>query len=257
MKELFDKLIGNGWLTKEEAQNFYDNPDIIECMEKSTSPVKSNIFNALNLVPLNSFKVLILGKDPYPNPKDAQGLAFSSMDKSTPDSLKNIFKSLDKTYGSNLFEKADNDLTSWAKQGVLLLNTGLTYQKIDSDGMDKKEKLSAQNKTQNRHMKIWRPFIKLIIKKILSIKDRPTVYMLWGNDAHNVVFSEIKNKDFKSHLHERGAFIIPDTQTMILQCAHPSPLSVNRGGDFLEMAPEYFKDCDEHLKTDRINWTKL
>jgi len=256
MKDLFSKLVDNGWLTEDEADNFLNNQDMIECMEKSTSPSQDNIFNALNLVPLKSVNVVILGKDPYPNPKDAHGLAFSSLDDSTPDSLKNIFKSLDETYGSELFKNAKNDLTNWAKQGVLLLNTGLTYQKINAENLDKKEKNSLQTRVQNKHMKIWKPFVKLIISRILSVKDKPIVFMLWGNDAHNIVFANINDKNFKENLHKRGSFTIPDTQIMVLQCAHPSPLSVNSGGDFMEMAPIYFKECDKHLNKS-INWINL
>ena len=202
MKELFKPLIDNEWITEDEAEKFLDDKDIIDCMEKTTSPCRNNIFNALNLVPFKSVKVLILGKDPYPNPKDAHGLAFSSLDKSTPDSLKNIFKALDLAYDSDLFDRGENNLINWAKQGVLLLNTGLTYQKVDADGLDKKEKNSMQTRTQNRHMKVWKPFIKLIITKILSVKDRPIVLMLWGNDAHNIVFANIKDKDFKEYNHK-------------------------------------------------------
>ena len=249
----FEILVKNGWLTQAEAESFSNNEDMQAAIENCTSPQKENIFRALKEVPLNSVRVFILGKDPYPNPKDAHGLAFSSDNTKTPESLKNIFKAIDKAYGSDLFQKAHNNLTSWVNQGVLLLNTGLTFQKVDGD-------ISLQNKVQRQHMKVWKPFVKLVINKILSIKDKPVVMMLWGNDAHDIVFKNIKDKEFQKYNHDRGLgvnVIIPGTKIMLLQCSHPSPLTVNRGGDFPEVAPNHFKKCDEFLGKDKIKWTNL
>lgn len=257
MTNMFEKLVENGWLTEFEAAEFSNNQKISDCMKNCTSPSQSNIFNALIKVPFDSIKVLILGKDPYPNPKDAHGLAFSSLDKSTPDSLKNIFRAIDKTYGSHLFEEGNNDLSAWAESGVLLLNTGLTFQKVDCPELDLKEKKLLQAKMQLNHMRVWKPFVKLIIKKILTIKNRPIVLMLWGNDAHNIVFGNIKNTDFKKYIHDRGVNIIPDTQIMVLQCSHPSPIAVNLGGDFPDIAPSQFKSCDKHLGEYKVIWTEL
>lgn len=257
IEEEFETLVKNGWLTKDEAAKFISDKNITDCIEECTSPAKENIFRALKAVPLSGLNVLILGKDPYPNPKDAHGLAFSSDNPTTPDSLKNIFKAIDSAYGSTLFETAKNNLTSWVNEGVLLLNTGLTYSKITNDSLDKKERDLLQARKQNFHMKIWKPFIKIIIQKILSIKNKPIVLMLWGNDAHNIVFSNIKNKEFREYAHTRDAVIIPDTQIMLLQTSHPSPLSVNRGGDFPITAPVHFKECNKHLKDKKIHWEKV
>lgn len=255
IKKEFNYLVENKWLTSDEAKEFMSDEKIVECMELSTSPLKQNIFRALKLVSKDSVKVVILGKDPYPNPKDAHGLAFSSLNTTTPDSLKNIFKSIDCAYGSHLFENGKNDLSKWAKEGVLLLNTGLTYQRIE--GGDKKERDLAQARIQNANMKVWKPFVKLIIKRILEIKNRPIVMLLWGNDAHNIVFSNIDNKEFQKMLHSREAVIIPNTSIMLLQTSHPSPLSVNRGGDFPTTAPEHFKICNKHLGKEKINWCEV
>lgn len=257
MKEMFNKLIDNGWLSQAEAEMFSKDKNVIECMKNCTSPTAENIFNALIKVPLDKVKVLLLGKDPYPDPKDAHGLAFSSLDNVTPESLKNIFKAIDKNYNSTLYENKKNDLTSWAKQGVLLLNTGLTFQKIDAPNLSLKDRKNLQTRVQTSHMRTWKPFVKLVIKKILGIKNRPVVLMLWGNDAHNIVFGNIKNKEFKDYLHKREASIIPNTQIMVLQCSHPSPLAVNLGGDFPEIAPEHFLLCDKHLGNNKIDWTEL
>ena len=252
IKKEFDYLIKNKWLSPDEAKLFMADRNLVECMELSTSPIKHNIFNALKLVSKDNVRVVILGKDPYPNPKDAHGLAFSSLNTSTPDSLKNIFKAIDSAYGSHLFERANNNLTNWAKNGVLLLNTGLTYQRIE--GEDKKERDRMQAQVQNTNMKVWKPFVKLIIKRILEIKDRRVVMLLWGNDAHNIVFGNIDNKDFKENAHLRDAVIVPDTSIMLLQSSHPSPLSVNRGGDFPTTAPEHFRICNDYLGQDKVNW---
>lgn len=257
LKEQFKILIKNGWLTEDEAKSFGNNQDMTECIETCTSPSKENIFRALKSVSLNDVKVIILGKDPYPNPKDAHGLAFSSDNTKTPDSLKNIFKAIDKAFGSFLFNKAKNNLTNWVNDGVLLLNTGLTYAKVQDDSLDKKSKDLLQAKIQNKHMKIWKPFIKAIIKKVLSVKDRPIVMMLWGNDAHNIVFSNIEDKEFKEKAHLRNCIIVPNTKIMLLQTSHPSPLSVNRGGDFPTTAPQHFIECNKHLGADKINWTNV
>lgn len=257
IEEEFKTLVKNGWLSESEAANYQADTNIISAMNSCTSPQKQNIFHALKRVSYDSIKVLILGKDPYPNPKDAHGLAFSSLDKGTPDSLKNIFKALDSKYNSNLFNDARNDLTHWAEEGVLLLNTGLTFQKISDDSLTTKEKNSVQQSTQRKHMKVWKPFIKTIIKRVLSIKTRPISLILWGNDAHDIVFDNITDKDFQKYRHSRNPIIIPDTQIMILQTSHPSPLSVNRGGDFLTTAPSHFEQCDKHLGVQKIHWTQL
>lgn len=257
LEKEFEILIKNGWLTNEEAQVFITDENINQCINECTSPTKEKVFRALKEVPLDKVKVLILGKDPYPNPKDAHGLAFSSDNLKTPDSLKNIFKAIDSAYGSNLFDKAQNNLTNWVKEGVLLLNTGLTYSRICDETLTKKERDLMQCRVQNMNMRTWKGFIKLIMGKILSIKDRPVAMMLWGNEAHDIIFSNIKNKEFKEFLHNREAVIVPDTKIMLLQTSHPSPLSVNRGGDFPTTAPLHFKECDRHLGDGKINWVKI
>lgn len=257
LEKEFEILIRNGWLTESEAEQFIGDENIKKCLNECTSPTKDKVFRALKEVPLDRVRVLILGKDPYPNPKDAHGLAFSSDNLKTPDSLKNIFKAIDKAYGSNLFEKAQNNLTNWVNEGVLLLNTGLTYSKVCDETITKKELNSLQTRTQSRHMRTWKNFVKLIMQKILSIKEQPIVMMLWGNEAHDIVFSNINDKSFQEFVHVREAVIIPDTKIMLLQTSHPSPLSVNRGGDFPTTAPIHFKECDKHLGCNKIHWIKL
>ncbi len=139
----------------------------------------------------------------------------------------------------------------------MLLNTGLTFQKVDDKNSDKKEKDKLQAKIQKNHLKVWRPFIQKIIEKILSIKNRPVVMMLWGNSAHETVFKNIKSKEFLSALHDRNPHIVPDSSVMLLQTSHPSPLSVNRGGDFPIAMKQHLIECEKYLKEDKINWTNL
>ncbi len=244
----FEILIKNGWLDKSSAKKYLENKDITDAIKASTSPKCENIFNALKMVPLNKVRAVIIGKDPYPNPLHAHGLAFSSKNNVTPDSLKNIFKALDSVYGSNLFNQAKNDLTSWANQGVLLLNTSLTFKKTD----DKKE----QTQLQRIHAKIWQGFIREIIEKLLKT-NQPLVMFLWGNEAHDLVYKSIKDKDFKLTNHLRTPQIIPNTNIMLLMASHPSPLSVNRGGDFLEVVPKHFLESDKFLKDNKVNWITL
>ena len=140
MEKLFKELIKNGWLNETEVSRFLNDENMVRSMKESTSPSLNNIFNALNLVPYDKVKVLILGQDPYPNPLHAHGLAFSSLNKTTPGSLRNIFKALDSLYGSSLVDKKNNDLTPWAKSGVLLLNTSLTYKNTFDESLSDKEK---------------------------------------------------------------------------------------------------------------------
>jgi len=248
MEKDFEILIENGWLNKESIQKYLNNKDMMEAIEKSTSPVRKNIFNALKLVPFNKLKAVIIGKDPYPNPLHAHGLAFSSKNNITPGSLKNIFKALDSAYGSDLFYRANNDLTAWAKEGVLLLNTSLTFEKAQDKNL--------QVKLQNKHAKIWKNFIKEIIDKILTSKNRIAMF-LWGNDAHNLVYGAINNKDFLNTNHSKIPRIIPNTNIMLLMTSHPSPLCVNRGGDFIATACKHFIECDKFLSDNKINWISL
>ncbi|MBQ8476579.1 uracil-DNA glycosylase [bacterium] len=248
LEKEFEILVKNGWLNSKSAQKYLQNKDIIDVIELSTSPKKENIFSALKLVSKENTRAVILGKDPYPNPLHAHGLAFSSKNTATPDSLKNIFRAIDDAYNSNLFINAQNDLINWVKQGVLLLNTALTFQKTEDKAL--------QMQLQKRHAKVWSGFIQEIIENILTIKH-PVSMFLWGNDAHNLVYKSIKDKSFHATIHSRTPQIVPNTNIALLMTSHPSPLSVNRGGDFPQIAPKHFLYCDKHLGNHRINWTSL
>ena len=116
-------------------------------------PAQNDVLNAIKLTSLDNAKVLIIGQDPYPSSEHAHGLAFSSLSSKTPASLKNIFKKLREDYPNGKYES--NTLTEWGKQGVILLNTALTFESKDS-------------KILKEHTKLWEPVIKNIFEVLIK-----------------------------------------------------------------------------------------
>lgn len=216
-----DKMISvvkNDWdiVLKEEYQKdyFYKIVKFVneEYNKKTIFPKKENIFKALSLTKFENVKVVILGQDPYHGDNEAQGLAFSvPEDIKTPPSLRNIFKEL---YDDIGVMRNRSDLSDWAAQGVLLLNTILTVQKDNP--------LSHKDHG-------WEIFTDEIIKKIDSI-DKPIVFVLWGSSART-------KKD-----------LIRNNKHMIIESAHPSPLSATRG--FFGSKP--FSKINKYLKENNI-----
>lgn len=152
------------------------------------------IFNAFNLCPFNDVKVVIIGQDPYHEPGQAQGLCFSvGHGVKFPPSLENIFKEIHDDIGVSM--PMDGDLTRWVKQGVLLLNATLTVRAHQAG--------SHQNKG-------WEEFTDAAIYA-LATRRKHIVYMLWG-----------------SYAQKKGAFIDRENN-LVLESAHPSPLSAYRG----------------------------
>ena len=184
-------------LLKEEFQKPYFK-ELQAFLDKEYSthtiyPAMENIFNALNAVKYEDVKVVIIGQDPYHEPGQAQGMAFSVPDGvEIPPSLVNIYKEIE----SDLGIKCQNtgNLMRWAKQGVLLLNTSLTVRR-------------GQANSHRGHG--WEIFTNEIIK-LLSKRPDPMVFMLWGSNAQSFA-PEIA----KQHL--------------VLKAPHPSPLSAYRG----------------------------
>lgn len=151
-------------------------------------PPEEDVFAAFNLTRLQDIKVVILGQDPYHGPNQAHGLAFSVKSPcKPPPSLKNIFKELN-------INPQEGDLTSWAKQGVFLLNTVLTV------------RASQANSHKNQG---WEEFTDSVIQA-LSKRPEPIIFVLWGAPAQ-------KKKGFIMEHH------------YILESPHPSPLSAYRG----------------------------
>ena len=165
-----------------------------EYKTKTIYPLKEEIFNALKLTPYKDVKVLIMGQDPYHGEGEANGLAFSVKENiKIPPSLRNIFKELKDDL--NIDVPKNGDLTKWAKEGVLLLNSSLTVIKD----------------TPNSHKNLgWENFSDYIIEK-LNNKETPVVFILWGNNA--------KEK-------ER---LITNKKHLIIKSPHPSPFSANKG----------------------------
>ena len=169
-KNYFKILKENNWILSDNL----DFESLQLCIDNCDSPAKNDIFNAFYknkekniFFKPDDVKVLILGQDPYPNPEDAHGFAFSSNNKKTPASLKNIFKAIDDAYNSNLSNSKNfsNNLQNWVNEGVLLLNTALTYEIYDHQ-TDKTNSKKIQQKIQKKHMKSWEPFTLDIIHAI-------------------------------------------------------------------------------------------
>ncbi|WP_096018243.1 uracil-DNA glycosylase [Campylobacter lanienae] len=198
-------------LLKDElnSQNF---ANIIKFLNSQTAviyPPKDLIFNAFNLCKIENLKVIIVAQDPYHNPQEAMGLAFSvPQGVRIPPSLKNIFKELIDDINSDILVNRSSDLSDWARRGVLLLNSALTVEK---------------NRPAS-HAKIgWQGFISGVIK-IINLRFNHCVFMLWGNHAKAL-----------------SPLIDPNSH-LILQAAHPSPLA--RGAFF---GSRHFSKCNEYL----------
>ena len=184
----------NDALKKEFKKEYFINLKQTLKNKKSSGeiiyPPQDEIFNAFNLCPLSDVKVIIIGQDPYHGEKQAHGLSFSVKHTTKlPPSLKNIFKELNRDLGVSI-PKTGN-LESWAKQGVLLLNSVLTVTK----------------QSPGSHRKIgWEVFTDKVID-ILNDKEN-IIFILWGNDA------------------KKKAQRIDKTKHYILESSHPSPFSV-------------------------------
>jgi uracil-DNA glycosylase len=158
-------------------------------------PAEAETFQALELTPFRKVRVVLLGQDPYPGPGQAHGLCFSvKPGVAVPGSLRNIFKELQSDIRG--FRIPNNGyLVSWAKQGILMLNTVLTVR--------------ARSIGSHRG-KGWETFTDAVIEKVNAKKER-VVFLLWGRDAQSKA--------------ER----IDESRHVILRAAHPSPLSARQG----------------------------
>ena len=184
------------FFNKQQEQEYFIN--LLAYINKEYNdhlchPNKEDIFNAFKLVRYQDVKVVIIGQDPYHNHNQAMGLSFSipNSQHKLPPSLINIFKELKSDLG---IENDNGDLTTWAKQGVLLINSILTV----------------------RHSKpmshAYMPYDTLINNLLLYLNesDKPIIYVLWGNNC----------RKYKK---------IIDDKHFIIESAHPSPLSAYRG----------------------------
>lgn len=161
---------------------------------KTLYPPADQVFRALELTPFDAVKVVILGQDPYHGPNQAHGLSFSVQDGvKLPPSLLNIYKELVQDVGIQM--PAKGDLSAWARQGVLLLNSVLTVE---------------QGQAGAHQGRGWERFTDAIIERLNRERDQ-LVFMLWG-----------------SYAQKKGQFIDRDRHC-VLQSVHPSPLSAHRG----------------------------
>ncbi len=181
-------------------------------------PDMYDLFNCFRYTPLNELKCVILGQDPYHEPGQAHGLCFSvKPGVPIPPSLANIYREIYSDLG--IKEPACGDLTGWAKSGVLLLNTTLT----------------VREHVANSHSKCgWAWFTDSVIK-LISDTTENTVFILWGGNARG----KVPLIDGKKHL--------------VLQCAHPSPLSAYNGF----FGCRHFSKANEYLAAhgiQPINW---
>ncbi|MBS2126478.1 uracil-DNA glycosylase ['Fragaria x ananassa' phyllody phytoplasma] len=178
-------------------------------------PDQKDIFAAFHLTPFEKVKVVLLGQDPYHGSNQAHGLSFSIKSLHRPPSLNNIFKELNNDLQINNHK---NDLTSWALQGVLLLNTILTVQK---------------DQPLSHHNIGWQTFTKNIFKALQTKKN--IVYLLWGKFAQNYQKYIIKENNY------------------IIKSSHPSPFSAFK--NFFGSKP--FSKINIYLKfhgIKEINW---
>jgi uracil-DNA glycosylase len=199
MKQLIIKKTGKSWnpFFEAEFQEDYFNSllDYVSCEREQNTifPGPNEVFKAFMLTPLSKIKVVIIGQDPYHGHGQANGLAFSvHKNIKMPPSLKNIFKEMTNDLGCS-FPK-HGELSHWAKQGVLLLNTILTVRK-------------GEPGSHKNHG--WERFTNNVIEHV-SHKKRKLVFFLWGNHAK-------QKKELIQNRH------------LILEAAHPSPFSAYNG----------------------------
>lgn len=184
-------------LGQEFEQEYFQNlADFVRHEYQNTTvyPAPKNIFAAFDACPLDKTKVVIIGQDPYHGPRQANGLCFAVPEKiDVPPSLQNIFKEIRSDLG--IEPLPSGELTRWATQGVLLLNATLTV------------RAGVAGSHQNKG---WERFTDAVIKT-LSDQGEHLVFLLWGNYART-----------------KGAHI-DRTKHLVLESAHPSPLSAHAG----------------------------
>ncbi len=197
----------------------FQKPYFVELMQKveqeyattTCFPPKELIFSAFEQFDFRDTKVVIIGQDPYHGIGEANGLCFSVNDGvAIPPSLKNIFTEINTEYDRILFPTSGN-LERWAKQGILLLNAGLTVRKDEANS--------------HKHLK-WNVFTDAVID-LINEQSENVVFLLWGS------FAQKKGK------------LIDRNKHLVLESGHPSPLSANRGMWF---GNNHFKLTNAYLR---------
>lgn len=212
-----DVKLNESW--KNHLAGEFEKPYMVELKKflknekekkKDIYPPGPLIFNALNTTDFNNVKVVILGQDPYHGPNQAMGLSFSvPRGVRPPPSLLNIFKEIEADL--KITRPTHGDLSSWAKQGVLLLNATLTVEAAKAGSHQKKG---------------WESFTDKIISSLNNEKEN-LVFMLWGSYA------------------QKKGEIIDRIKHCVLESVHPSPLSAHRG--FLGC--KHFSKANKYLES--------
>ena len=208
--------ISNNWrkiLDNDELDKIIDNLNASNLSYDMFSPPPEKIFEFARLTPINQIKIIILGQDPYPSKNDAHGLAFSCLTK-IPATLRNIYKCLSKT--CNIKGITTGDLSNWAQQGVLLLNTYL----------------STKCGSSLSHKKTWSLYTTQLISDICRNAyddNNQLIFLLWGGAA----------KSYKD--------IIDSDYHYVLEWLHPSPLSQIKAAP-----PDKFENCDHFIISNNI-----
>lgn len=195
-----EEKFGNDW--DRQLEDEFSKPYYLklrqylekEYAEETIYPQKSELWTAFKLTPFDDVKVVILGQDPYHGPGQAHGLSFSvKPGVKTPPSLRNMFKELAEDIGCAVPQ--DGTLSGWAEQGVLMLNTVLTVR---------------ESQAHSHRKQGWEIYTNEVIR-VLSARDKPVVFVLWGRPAQE----KKKLIDLSKHA--------------IVESFHPSPLSASRG----------------------------
>lgn len=204
-----------------------------EQQEYTVFPPAQDVYSWSRLTPFDKVRVVIIGQDPYHNYNQAHGMAFSVRAPTpAPPSLKNIYKELKQNYSDFQIDNQNGDLTPWALQGVLLLNTALTVRAHNANSHSKKG---------------WEVFTKKVVESLIkeSEKDgRSLVFLLWGNNAIKLVDSLL------------NASSLPHKKNLkVFKSVHPSPLSASRGF----FGNTHFKLINDWLHNERgekmIDWS--
>lgn len=193
-------MINKSWdafLNNEFKQEYFQKLSLFlknEYASKTIYPPKEEVFSAFYFTDLDKVKVVIIGQDPYHQPKQACGMCFAvKPGVELPPSLVNIYREIESNFGIKLERKGY--LADWARQGVLLLNSVLTVQR---------------DRPNSHKDKGWEIFTNHVIEKLNSL-DQPMVFLLWGRNA----------RDKKA--------LLNNPRHLVLEAAHPSPLSAHNG----------------------------
>ncbi|TDM11990.1 uracil-DNA glycosylase [Macrococcus lamae] len=205
----------------KEKHDFTNMDDFLEkaYTTKTIYPARKNIYNAFKYTPFDQVKVVILGQDPYHGPDQAHGLAFSVKNGTKfPPSLRNMYKELEADTGCT---RSTGELTGWAEEGVLLLNTVMT----------------VEHGAAHSHKGIgWEAFTDEVIQAVSNHKEH-VVFILWGKPA------------------QAKLSLIDESKHKVLKSVHPSPLSASRG--FFGSKP--YSQTNHYLKSHGIkpiDWCK-